>query len=78
MRILEALRTLEAATLECKLRPIDTPEVRETLDLLEPYCHAVVSIEGRRPQMPKAVLQDAIPVQIDREDNLFHARLGTP
>ena len=38
MRILQALRILEAATLECKLRPIDTAEVREALDLLEPYC----------------------------------------
>ena len=38
MRILQALRILEAATLECKLRPIDTPEVREALDLLQPYC----------------------------------------
>jgi hypothetical protein len=37
MRILETLRILEAATLECKLRAIDTPEVREALDLLEPY-----------------------------------------
>ena len=38
MRILQALRILEDATLECKLRPIDTAEVREALDLLEPYC----------------------------------------
>lgn len=28
MRILEALTILEDATLECKLRSIDTPEVR--------------------------------------------------
>jgi hypothetical protein len=37
MRILEALAILESAVLECKKRTIDTPEVREALDLLEPY-----------------------------------------
>jgi hypothetical protein len=36
MRIPEALTILEDATLECKLRSIDTPEVRTALDLLEP------------------------------------------
>jgi hypothetical protein len=38
MRILEALTILEDATLECKLRSIDMPEVRTALDLLEPLC----------------------------------------
>jgi hypothetical protein len=38
MLILEALKILEAATVECKVRAIDTPDVREALDLLEPYC----------------------------------------
>jgi hypothetical protein len=37
MTILEALATLEAAVLECKKRDINTPEVKEALDLLEPY-----------------------------------------
>ena len=37
MTVLEALATLEAATLECKQRDIDTPEVREGLTLLEPH-----------------------------------------
>src|SRR5437899_4345428 len=37
MTVLEALATLEAATLECKKRDINTPEVGEALDLLEPY-----------------------------------------
>ena len=40
MRVLEALRILEVATVECKLRSIDTPEVREALDLLDPYCRS--------------------------------------
>ena len=43
MNILEALAILEAATLEGKKRDIDTPEVREALDLLEPYVRPVVS-----------------------------------
>ena len=37
MTVLEALATLESATLECKQRDIDTPEIRETLTLLEPH-----------------------------------------
>ena len=37
MTVLEALATLEAATLECKQRDIDTPEVREALTLFEPH-----------------------------------------
>ena len=37
MIILEALATLESATLECKQRDIDTPEVREALTFLEPH-----------------------------------------
>ena len=37
MTVLEALATLEAATLECKQRDIDTPKVREALTLLEPH-----------------------------------------
>ena len=36
MITLEALKTLEHAVLECKQRNIDTPEVREALDFLEP------------------------------------------
>jgi hypothetical protein len=37
MTILEALTILEAATVECKQRRINTPEVKDALDLLEPY-----------------------------------------
>jgi hypothetical protein len=36
MTILEALAILEAAVLECKKRDVDTPEMREALDFLEP------------------------------------------
>jgi hypothetical protein len=37
MTVLEALATLESATLEYKQRDIDTPEVREALTFLEPH-----------------------------------------
>jgi hypothetical protein len=37
MTVLEALAILEAATLECKKRDVDTPEVKAALDFLEPY-----------------------------------------
>jgi hypothetical protein len=36
MTILEALAILEAGVLECKKKDIDTPEMREALDFLEP------------------------------------------
>ena len=38
MRLLEALKILEAATIDCKTRDIDTPEAREALDALASYC----------------------------------------
>jgi hypothetical protein len=34
---LEVLAILEAATVECKKRNINTPEVKDALDLLEPH-----------------------------------------
>ena len=37
MTVLEALAILEAAVLECKKRDINTPEVKNALDLLERY-----------------------------------------
>ena len=37
MTSLEALKILEAAVLECQRREVDTPEVREALDFLEPH-----------------------------------------
>jgi hypothetical protein len=37
MTVLEALAILEAAVLECKKRNINTPEVKDALDLLEPH-----------------------------------------
>lgn len=38
MRVLEALKILEDATLDCKTRDINTPEVRTALKVLRPYC----------------------------------------
>src|SRR5262245_38833366 len=37
MTVSEALAFLESATLECQKRDIDTPEVMEALNLLEPH-----------------------------------------
>jgi hypothetical protein len=48
VRILEALRILEAATVACKVRNIETPEVREALDLLEPYLRPTWYVEEFR------------------------------
>jgi hypothetical protein len=35
--ILQALAILEATVLECKKRDVDTPEMREALNFLEPH-----------------------------------------
>ena len=48
MRVLGALRILEDATVECKMRNIDTAAVKEALDLLDPYCRPTWFIEGFR------------------------------
>jgi hypothetical protein len=48
MRVLEALKVLEDAVVDCKKRDIDTPEVREALDLLEPLCAPKWQVEGYR------------------------------
>jgi hypothetical protein len=51
VRILEALKILEAATVECKTRNIDTPEVREALEVLAPYCQPEWRIRGFREHL---------------------------
>ena len=51
MRVLEALKILEAATIDCKTRDIDTPEVREALDVLAPYCRPEWRIAGFRKHL---------------------------
>src|SRR5262245_34054722 len=39
MTVLQALAILEAGVLQCKKRDIDTPEMREALDFLEPHIY---------------------------------------
>jgi hypothetical protein len=39
MTVLEALAILEAGVLECKKRNVDTPEMREALNFLEPHIY---------------------------------------
>ena len=53
MRVTEALRILEAATRDCKTRDIDTPDVRDALDVLEPYCWPDWRIEGFRNHLTR-------------------------
>ena len=54
MRVLEALKILEAATGDCKTRDIDTPEVREALDVLAPYCRPEWRITGFRESLKRS------------------------
>lgn len=51
MRVLEALKILEEATLDCKTRDINTPEVRTALDVLQPYCRPAWRIAGFRDHL---------------------------
>jgi hypothetical protein len=51
MTILEALAILEAAVFECKKRDVNTPEVNEALDLLEPYIRPAWLIPQFRHQV---------------------------
>jgi hypothetical protein len=48
VRVLEALRILEAATRNCKKHSIDTPEVNQALNVLEPYCRPEWRVAGFR------------------------------
>jgi len=38
VRVLEAFKILDDATLHSKERDIDTADVREALDVVDPYC----------------------------------------
>jgi len=51
VRVLEALKILEATTIECKMRDIDMPEVRAALDLLAPYCQPAWRVTGFRDHL---------------------------
>ena len=54
MRVVDALRILETAILDCKdckTRGIDTSDVRKALEVLEPYCWPDWRIDGFRHQL---------------------------
>jgi hypothetical protein len=51
VRLLAALKILEAATLESKKRDIDTAEVRQALDLLDRVCQPKWKVAGFRHQL---------------------------
>jgi hypothetical protein len=63
MTVLEALAILEAATLECKKRDIDTPEVHEALTILEPH----IRPEWLIPQFRSHALNRYNGNEVDRE-----------
>jgi hypothetical protein len=63
MTVLEALDILEAATLACKKRNINTPEVKAALDLLEPHIQPKWLI----PQFRHHVLKERSDNHVDRE-----------
>src|SRR6266581_1495746 len=51
MRVLEALKILEEATLDSKKRAIDTRHVRQALDVLDPYCAPKWRVAGFRDHL---------------------------
>jgi hypothetical protein len=57
VRILEALNILEAAVIECKTRDIDTPEVREALDVLAPHCRPEWLVAGFRSSLKRIPME---------------------
>ena len=63
MTVLEALAILEAAVLECKKRNVNTPEVREALDLLESH----IQPEWLIPQFRDHALTDRTDKHVERE-----------
>jgi hypothetical protein len=64
--ILEALAILEAAVLECKKRDVDTPEVREALDFLEPHIRPAWLIPQFRGSLERT-LQPHVEVAKERQ-----------
>ena len=75
MRILQALRILEDATMECKLRPIDTAEVREALDLLQPYCTPWL-VKAFRNHLKPSATDDVLLVGATREGQQQQLRVA--
>jgi hypothetical protein len=73
MTVVHALAILEAATLECKKRDINTPEVREALDFLEPYIQPPSLIPHYRHELGAPVTASII----ERANNRCFARLLT-
>lgn len=51
MMVLEALAILEAAVLECKKRHVNTPQVKEALDLLEPHVQPAGMVQQFRSHL---------------------------
>lgn len=60
MRVLEALRILETTVYECKSRAIDTHEVREALDLLEPLCREPERIVDHFSSAPQKLPESSV------------------
>src|SRR5262245_46426460 len=74
MTVLEALATLESAVLECKKRNVNTPEVKDALDLLEPYVWPKWLI----PQFRHHALQESTRNEVDLEGQQQVLRASFP
>ncbi len=74
MRLLEALKILEDATLDSKRRDIDTPEVRQALDRPDPICLPKWRVAGFRDQpMPHA---GQLPHELEGQQQVLRVYFG--
>jgi hypothetical protein len=69
VRLLAALKILEAATLDSKKRNIDTTEVRAALDLFEPICKPEWTVPGFRGQLRPHAEQS--PVELEGQQQIL-------
>jgi len=63
VRLLAALKILEAAVLDLKKRNIDTTEVRVALDLFEPKCKPQWTVSGFREQLRLHAEQSSVELE---------------
>ncbi len=75
MRMLEALRILEDATLECKVRNIDTPEVKAALDLLDPYCRPTWFVKMFRASLQRGINYIGLP-EFEGQQQMLRVNFG--
>jgi hypothetical protein len=76
MRVLEALKILEAAVRECEQRCIDTPGVREALDVLEPIAYQPCQIAGFRDNLRPCMAPSGFGPDLEGQQQVLRVYAG--